>query len=221
MEKLGKADGEEDESDGNDEASDQDSEQENDVEEAKAPAKSQPARTILRAKRKGPAAKAPVKEESKTAARKQPARSKSKKKAAEVESDDENDLAKMVKVEPMTQPEIGKKRKHPASGPFEAEQIPSKRVKRNADGSETVSEAVKPKAKKAPKLPTVFKAGKWNPDTVLVEEETEKCGDSRTADYGCCLVCNMRNLHRAVHNDDAVLLSKLVMDKKNIPHLLS
>ena len=221
MEKLGKADGEEDESDGNDEASDQDSEQENDVEEAKAPAKSQPARTILRAKRKGPAAKAPVKEESKTAARKQPARSKSKKKAAEVESDDENDLAKMVKVEPMTQPEIGKKRKHPASGPFEAEQIPSKRVKRNADGSETVSEAVKPKAKKAPKLPTVFKAGKWNPDTVLVEEETEKCGDSRTADYGCCLVCNMRNLHRAVHNDDVVLLSKLVMDKKNIPHLLS
>ena len=127
----------------------------------------------------------------------------------------------MVKVEPMTQPEIGKKRKHPASGPFEAEQIPSKRVKRNADGSETVSEAVKPKAKKAPKLPTVFKAGKWNPDTVLVEEETEKCGDSRTADYGCCLVCNMRNLHRAVHNDDVVLLSKLVMDKKNIPHLLS
>ena len=221
MEKLGKADGEEDESDGNDEASDQDSEQENDVEEAKAPAKSQPARTILRAKRKGPAAKAPVKEETKTAARKQPARSKSKKKAAEVESDDENDLAKMVKVEPMTQPEIGKKRKHPASGPFEAEQIPSKRVKRNADGSETVSEAVKPKAKKAPKLPTVFKAGKWNPDTVLVEEETEKCGDSRTADYGCCLVCNMRNLHRAVHNDDVVLLSKLVMDKKNIPHLLS
>ena len=34
-----------------------------------------------------------------------------------------------------------------------------------------------PAKKPAPKKPVVFKAGKWNPDTELVEEEVEKSGD--------------------------------------------
>ena len=64
--------------------------------------------------------------------------------------------------------------------------IPSKRVKRSAEGAdEKIGEAA-PKPKKAVKRPTVFKAGKWNPDTVLVEEEIEKCGKSSEPDYSCC-----------------------------------
>lgn len=61
------------------------------------------------------------------------------------------------------------------------------------------------KPKKAPKKPVVFKAGKWNPDTVLVEDELEKMGD-HPPEYNCCTVCNLRNLHRAVHTDNAELL---------------
>jgi len=71
---------------------------------------------------------------------------------------------------------LGKKRKHPSDGPFVESPLASKRVKRLPDGSESVKEEPKPK-KKAPKKPVVFKAGKWNPDTVLVENEIEKCGN--------------------------------------------
>ena len=66
----------------------------------------------------------------------------------------------------------------------------------------------------------MFKAGKWNPDTVLVEDEVEKSGKSAMPMYGCSKVCNMRNYHRAVNNNDHVLLKKLVQDTWNIPHLL-
>ena len=88
-------------------------------------------------------------------------------------------------------------------------------IKKNPDGTETVIEK-KTKAKKPPAMPKVFKAGKWNPETVLVEEEIEKCGESRSPQYNCCKMCNLRNLHRAVENDDAPLLKQLVMDTKNI-----
>lgn len=67
----------------------------------------------------------------------------------------------------------------------------------------------------------MFKAGKWNPDTELVEEENEKCSKSLMPSYTCCKVCNLRNLHRAVNIRDPVLLKKLVMDKLNIAHFSS
>ena len=76
------------------------------------------------------------------------------------------------------------------------------------------------KPKKAPKRPTVYKAGKWNPDTELVMDEVEKCGASPDPDFNCCQSCNMKNLHRAINNNDAKLLHKLVMDTKNIANLL-
>ena len=75
--------------------------------------------------------------------------------------------------------------------------------------------------KKAPKRPIVFKAGKWNPDTELVEEEVEKCGKRPVPDFDCCSVCNMRNLHRAVNTNDAALLKSLVKDVHHIPHMVS
>lgn len=70
-------------------------------------------------------------------------------------------------------------------------------------------------------MPDVFKAGKWNPETEIVEEEIEKCGNSKEPEYSCCKICNMRNLHRAIEIGDATLLKRLVMDKKNIPNMLS
>ena len=75
--------------------------------------------------------------------------------------------------------------------------------------------------KAEPKKPEVFKAGKWNPDTELIEGEVEKCGESKMPDYSCCKVCNMRNLHRAVNKGDPAFLKKLVLDTWNVPHILS
>ena len=73
-------------------------------------------------------------------------------------------------------------------------------MKRNADGSEKVIEEVKITAKKTPKMPTEFKAGKWNPATELVEVEAEKLGGTDAPDYSGCMKSNLRNLHRAVNN---------------------
>ena len=67
----------------------------------------------------------------------------------------------------------------------------------------------------------MFKAGKWNPDTELVEDEIEKCGKLPVPDFSCCSVRNMRNLHRAVNTNDAALLKSLVKDVHNIPHMMS
>ena len=106
--------------------------------------------------------------------------------------------------------------------------MPSKRRKKNADGSEEyrdvapeTSSKTTVKKKATPKKPVVFKAGKWNPDTELVEFEMEKFGHSSDIDYSCCKLCNLRNLHRAVNRGDAVMLKELVCDKKNITHFMA
>ena len=106
--------------------------------------------------------------------------------------------------------------------------VPNKRRKKTSDGTEDYREVPQEtsskttvKKKPPPKMPTVFKAGKWNPDTEIVENETEKCGDSSEPDYSCCKLCNLRNLHRAVNTGNAVLLKKLILDKKNIAQMLS
>ena len=62
----------------------------------------------------------------------------------------------------------------------------------------------------------MFKAGKWNPDTVLVEEETEKMGPSNEAAYGCSVPCNTKNVWRAIYTRNPALLKKLVADKSKI-----
>ena len=64
MEKLGnKEDEESEEDDGEENSDEEDSDEKMDAEEQKVPAKSQPARTILRPKRKAPAATSKVKKE--------------------------------------------------------------------------------------------------------------------------------------------------------------
>ena len=71
---------------------------------------------------------------------------------------------------------VGKKRAYPFNKT--ATQPDEKKVKKlTSDGaSESIEVPVQKAAKKPAKLPTVFKLGKWNPDTVLIkpEEELEK-----------------------------------------------
>jgi len=101
MEKLGKEDGDE-ESESEEQEDDGSEESEKmDVEEKKAPPKSQPARTILRAKRKTPA----VKEEKKQLVIRS-TRSKSPKKKSD-DTESEEDAMKDNAAQPLTQPMLG------------------------------------------------------------------------------------------------------------------
>ena len=219
MEKLGKEDGdEESESEEKDDSSSEDAE-EMEVEEKK---ESKPARTILRAKRKTPAANVEKPQPVKRSTRSK-ARPTKKAKDSESEDDEEMDESEDEGVKSLAQPMFGKKRKHPATGPFKDTPLASKRVKRNSDGSETVKTSDEPKAPKkkaASKKPPVFKAGKENPSTVIVENEIEKHGKFAEPEFSCCNLCNLKNLHRAVNTNDHKLLEKLVFDKKHIAHMM-
>jgi len=70
-------------------------------------------------------------------------------------------------------------------------------------------------------MPTVFKKGKWNPNTEILERkhEIERCSPSNEPIYNCCVRCNTRNLIRAVETKNYELFKLLVYDQKNIPSL--
>ena len=208
MEKLGK--------DGYEESSQENkSDKEDDSESEK---EQPPPRKIIRAK-KSAAASQPAAEESKSQARPQ-RKSRAAKTAAAKKAKDESESEDMDAAQMSSSPKIGQKRKNPATS--SSNDMPSKRVKRLADGSEQVVETKKKApVKKVVKMPTVFKAGKWNPTTELVEVDIEKEGKMDKPDFSCCKLCNMRNLHRAVHTDDPKLLEQLVLDKKNIANMLT
>jgi len=115
--------------------------------------------------------------------------------------------------------EIGKKRKRPTASAASQPNEVTRKVKQLSDGSEEEVKQVKPRKKPTPKKPVVFKLGKWNPDTVIVEEEPEKMLDSDELITNCCLSCNTRNIQRAINTDNKVLLRKCVYDLHNIPSL--
>ena len=56
---------------------------------------------------------------------------------------------------------------------------PQKKIKKLESGSEEVVEVLV--QKKTPKMPTVFKKGKWNPQTKLVEKSEELERSSKSA----------------------------------------
>jgi len=101
----------------------------------------------------------------------------------------------------------------------------NRKVKKlNDDGvSESVEKPAKKAANKPAKLPTVFKLGKWNPDTVLVkpEEELEKSSHKDTLLNNCCTRCNNRNVVRAVLTNNLSLLKKCMNAKETVPSLTS
>jgi hypothetical protein len=68
-------------------------------------------------------------------------------------------------------------------------------------------------------MPTEFKKGVWNPDIELITEEPYKTSMDKDIYCGCCLLCNNRNIHRAVNTGNIDLLRKCVFDKENISNL--
>jgi hypothetical protein len=72
------------------------------------------------------------------------------------------------------------------------------------------------KVKKAPKMPVVFKLGKWNPETILLERDDVYEDPSTEADMNCCHRCNARHIYRAVATNQPKLLKALMHDKINV-----
>ncbi len=212
MEKLGKEGYEESSSETESEAN----------EEKQESAEKKPPRKILRAKKQAlpssqPAGEAAAEESKVAVSKKRPARvAKTAAAKRPASPDSESDDSEEEKVS--SGPQIGKKRKNPATS--SSNDMPTKRIKRNANGSEEVKVTKKQPVKKVAAKPTEFKAGKWNPSTVLLEEDIELCGKMEEPDFDCCKLCNLKNLHRAVDSNNAKLLEKLVVDKKNINNML-
>ncbi len=63
-----------------------------------------------------------------------------------------------------------------------------------------------PKPKRAPKMPTEFKKGKWNPHVELAEIDTYKEHPKKELFLECCIRCNNRNIIRAAYTDNQELL---------------
>lgn len=120
--------------------------------------------------------------------------------------------------------QIGKKRPFPKHLEKPSTQPTSRKVKKisEAGASESI-EVPAQKQKKAVKMPSVFKLGKWNPDTVLIkpEEELEHYSHKDTLLLNCCTRCNSRNLIRAIATKNLVLLKKCMMAKDTIPSVTS
>jgi hypothetical protein len=114
--------------------------------------------------------------------------------------------------------EIGKKRR---VNPGKQSQSVVGRIKKLNDGGEKIipstQKVLKPVTQ--PKWKEDLKIGKWNPNTVIVEDEVEKLSRKPEPIFSCCLSCNIRNVCRAIETKNATLLSKLVYDVKNIPTL--
>ena len=116
---------------------------------------------------------------------------------------------------------VGQKRKT-APEPIESLTQPAgRRVKKLADGKEQAIPQAPVVVKKVVKKPVVFKLGKWNPDTVLLDEseEIERHSNAKTPIFNCCISCNARNVIRAVETNNADLFKKLILDKDHIHSL--
>lgn len=85
-----------------------------------------------------------------------------------------------------------------------------------AGGKEKI---VKPKVKKAPKMPTVFKKGKWNPDIQVLKVEKYLEAESDEPFFDCCIRCNNKNVIRAAETNNKKLLKKCIHETKKISSL--
>ena len=140
-----------------------------------------------------------------------------KKKARESEEDDE-----FVEPIDVVKTKIGKKRGFPES--INAGSQPTRKVRKLDNGESEVEEVQSTKPVKKPaKKPTVFKLGKWNPETVLIsdKEALEMNATSDTLNLQCCTRCNSRNVVRAVNTNNLRLLKQALSDKKNIANVLA
>jgi len=75
------------------------------------------------------------------------------------------------------------------------------------------------KAKKAPKRPTEFKKGKWNPTIELLKEDRYLESKSNDLFLECCTRCNNKNIIRAANTENDTLLKKGINETKKISSL--
>ena len=132
-------------------------------------------------------------------------------------------------------PEVGKKRRRGGSeleGDAEegeeevaksSDQSPAAEKKRRVGtGKAAKVESIAQKPKKVqrpPARPTVYKAGKWNPDIELAEVDATKESRATSLLTGCCTRCNNRNVHRAAMTGNVELLRQCILDKRKITNL--
>jgi len=123
-------------------------------------------------------------------------------------------------------PKVGEKRKRVSKSKNQdddddasndSEDKPAKKRKL-AGGKEKV---VKEKKKKAPKKPTEFKKGRWNPNIELIEHEKYKDDPSDKLHFDCCIRCNNKNIIRAAITENESLLKKCIEAKNKISNLLA
>lgn len=175
-----------------------------------------PKKPLVKAKRQIPAASQAVNKSA-------PARTAAKKARVKIATEDSNESEAEEPEE--VKGKVGKKRAFPSA--LAASQPNPRKVRKLADSSSMIEpasdESAKPKPKKAAaKKPAVFKLGKWNPDTVVLEpeQEIEWCGTSDQPMLKCCIRCNARNVIRAVQTNNMRLLKACISDKKNFANIL-
>jgi len=126
-------------------------------------------------------------------------------------------------------PEVGKKRRRggsepegdaeegEAEAPEQSDHSPAAEKKRRVGtGKAAKVESIKQKRVKVqapPAMPTVYKAGKWNPDIELTEVDATKESRASSLLTGCCTRCNNRNVHRAAMTGNGELLRQCILDK--------
>jgi hypothetical protein len=132
------------------------------------------------------------------------------------------------KTKAVKRPEVGQKRRRHASesaGEDEdqeearadsSELVPVKKRRVAANRVETIRTT---RPKPPPKMPTVYKRGKWNPDIQIIQEDKVRDATDSQMTMGCCTRCNNRNVHRAALTGNAKLLNACIFAKAQITNL--
>jgi hypothetical protein len=126
------------------------------------------------------------------------------------------------KPELAKRPEVGKKRRRHASESENedddadggradsSEQVPVKKRKVAANKVENIRTT---RPKPPPKMPTVYKRGKWNPDIQIIQEDNIRDATDPQMLTSCCTRCNNRNVHRAALTGNEKLLNACIFAK--------
>ena len=211
-----------------------DSEEEEEAPSKKKPSQSIKSRKILKPKRKlmqpanqdSPKVKSPgPAKRQKTAAKESPKKviekkslSKKPSKQSKAAADEDMESQEEAQIDTV----VGTKRLHPLnqSQPSSQSQPPNRRAMKKADGSEKIvvgqARPASQSAKKVSTKPAVFKLGKWNPNTEIVETEIEKHGPSAEPEYGTGHRNNTRNVIRAINTDNIALLRQCKKDTQKV-----
>jgi len=126
------------------------------------------------------------------------------------------------KTQAAKRPEVGEKRRRHASESEKegedsdgaradsSELVPVKKRRVAANRVETIRTT---RPKPPPKMPTVYKRGKWNPDIQIIQEDKIRDATDSQMSMECCTRCNNRNVHRAALTGNEKLLNACIFAK--------